>query len=136
MIVFWSVNLLGVSLCLISMFEIICSRILSCIAYLTFTDQCPSHTETSQLICRANQLSCFNLRGTLVVKGLRGLWPKMNPSKALLWHLKHYMGITWTVNMFIIDWVSSEDILILYKTDDWKSRQSICSLLLIIQVQD
>ena len=35
-----------------------------------FNDQCPSHIETSQLICRANQLTGFYVRGTLIVKGL------------------------------------------------------------------
>ena len=29
-----------------------------------------SHIETSQLICRANQLADFYVRGTLIVKGL------------------------------------------------------------------
>ena len=33
-------------------------------------DQCPSHIETSQLICSANQLTGFYMRGILVVKGL------------------------------------------------------------------
>ena len=37
---------------------------------LTFNGQCPSHIETSQLICRTNQLSGFYVRGTLTVKGL------------------------------------------------------------------
>ena len=32
--------------------------------------KCPSHTETSQLICRANQLTVFYMRETLAVKGL------------------------------------------------------------------
>ena len=36
---------------------------------LPFKDQCPSRIEASQLICRANQLACFYMRGTLVVKG-------------------------------------------------------------------
>ena len=35
-----------------------------------FNDRCPSHIETSQLICRTNQLSGFCLKGILVVKGL------------------------------------------------------------------
>ena len=36
---------------------------------LTFNDQCSHHIETSQLICRANQLTGFYMMGTLVVKG-------------------------------------------------------------------
>ena len=44
---------------------------LQCITGLQpFNDQCPSHLETSQLICRANQLTSFYMRGTLVAKGL------------------------------------------------------------------
>ena len=34
-----------------------------------FNNQCPHHIETSQLICRANQLTGFYMMGTLVVKG-------------------------------------------------------------------
>ena len=33
-------------------------------------DQCSHHIESSQLICRANQLTAFYMMGTLVVKGL------------------------------------------------------------------
>ena len=33
-------------------------------------DQCSHHVESSQLICRANQLTAFYMMGTLVVKGL------------------------------------------------------------------
>ena len=33
-------------------------------------DQCSSHIETNQLVCSANQLTGFYMRGTLVVKGL------------------------------------------------------------------
>ena len=40
---------------------------------LTLNDQCPSHIETSQLICRANQLTDFYVRGTLIVKGLKSV---------------------------------------------------------------
>ena len=40
---------------------------------LTFNDQFPSHIETSQLIFRANQLTGFYVRGTLIVKGLATL---------------------------------------------------------------
>ena len=36
-----------------------------------FDDQCSYHIETSQLVCRANQLSGLYMVGTLVVKGLR-----------------------------------------------------------------
>ena len=36
----------------------------------SLNDQCPSHIETSQLICRANQLTGLYMRGTLVIKGL------------------------------------------------------------------
>ena len=36
-----------------------------------FNEQCPSHIETSPLICFANQLTGFYMRGTLAVKGLR-----------------------------------------------------------------
>ena len=39
-----------------------------------FNDQCPTHIETSQLICRANQLIVFYMRGRLVVKGLMIRW--------------------------------------------------------------
>ena len=35
-----------------------------------FKDQCSHHTETSELICRANQLTGVYMMGTLVVKGL------------------------------------------------------------------
>ena len=35
------------------------------------TTKCPSHIETSQLICSANQLTGFYIRTLLVVKGLR-----------------------------------------------------------------
>ena len=35
-----------------------------------FSDQCSHHIETSQLICRANQLTGFHMMGTLVAKGL------------------------------------------------------------------
>ena len=35
-----------------------------------FNDQCSYHIETSQLICRANQLTGFYMMGTLVVEGL------------------------------------------------------------------
>ena len=37
---------------------------------LTLNDQCSHHIETSQLICRADQLTGFYMMGTLVVKGL------------------------------------------------------------------
>ena len=37
---------------------------------LPFNDQCSHHVETSQLICSANQLTGFYMRGTLVVKRL------------------------------------------------------------------
>ena len=47
-----------------------------------FNGQCPSHIETSQLICRANQLTGFYMRGTLVDKGLKA------PSAMLLTHYK------------------------------------------------
>ena len=40
------------------------------VADTTFNGQCPTHIETSQLICRANQLTSFYVRGTLTVKGL------------------------------------------------------------------
>ena len=40
---------------------------------LNFNDQCSSHIETSELICRANQLTGFYVRGTLTVKGLSSL---------------------------------------------------------------
>ena len=36
-----------------------------------FNDQCRSQIETSQLICPANQLTGFYMRGTLVVKRLK-----------------------------------------------------------------
>ena len=35
-----------------------------------FNDQYSHHIETSQLICKANQLTGFYMMGTLVVKGL------------------------------------------------------------------
>ena len=41
------------------------------IASKPFNGQCPSHIETSQLICRANQLTGFYVRGTLTIKGLK-----------------------------------------------------------------
>ena len=44
-----------------------------------FKDQCSNHEETSQLICRPNQLTGFYMMGTLVVKWLNtkidGLFP-------------------------------------------------------------
>ena len=45
---------------------------------LLFNDQCPSHIETSQLICRANQLTGFYMTGTLVVKRLNVPMTKQN----------------------------------------------------------
>ena len=39
--------------------------------FLTFNDQCSHHIETSQLICRANQLTGFYMMKTLVVKRLK-----------------------------------------------------------------
>ena len=39
-------------------------------ACLPFNDQCSHHIETSQLICRTNQLAGFYMIGTLVIKGL------------------------------------------------------------------
>ena len=35
-----------------------------------FNNQCSHHIETSQFICRANQLTGFYMMGTLVVKRL------------------------------------------------------------------
>ena len=35
-----------------------------------FNGQCPSHIETSKLICSENQLTGFYVRGKLTVKGL------------------------------------------------------------------
>ena len=40
-----------------------------------FNDQCSHHKETSQLICRANQLTGFYIKGTLVVKRLSEFEP-------------------------------------------------------------
>ena len=40
---------------------------------LPFNDQCPSHIETGQLLCSANQLTGFYMSGTLVLKGLKQL---------------------------------------------------------------
>ena len=40
------------------------------ICHEPFNGQCPSGIETSQLICSANQLTGFYVRGTLIVKGL------------------------------------------------------------------
>ena len=37
------------------------------------TEQCSHHTETSQLICRANQLTGFCMMGPVVVKGIRSM---------------------------------------------------------------
>ena len=39
--------------------------------YNPLTNNVPHHIETSQLICRANQLADFYLMGELVVKGLK-----------------------------------------------------------------
>ena len=58
------------------------SRLLSLNSPLTFNDRCPSHIETSQLICSANQLTGFYVRGTLLVKGL-----KINTHSLLLTNL-------------------------------------------------
>ena len=38
--------------------------------HLTFNDRCSHHIETSQLTCRANQLTGFYIMGTLAVKRL------------------------------------------------------------------
>ena len=49
-------------------------RLLQIIFYLylkLYTVQCPSHIETSQLNCSANQLTGFYVRGTSTVKGLK-----------------------------------------------------------------
>ena len=40
---------------------------------LPFNDQCSHHIETSQLICRANQLTGFYIKGTFIVKRLTSL---------------------------------------------------------------
>ena len=37
-----------------------------------FNDQCSHHVETSQLICRANQLTGFYMMGTLAIKEFPG----------------------------------------------------------------
>ena len=39
--------------------------------FLTFNDQCSHHIETSQLICRVNQLTGFYMMRTLVAKRLK-----------------------------------------------------------------
>ena len=87
------------------------SKSLECIITVQFqcfiSDQCSHHIDPSQLICKAP-------------------WTL---------HLEHYMNITWTVSMVNINWVLIEDILILYKTDCWKSRQSACFEFTVIQVQ-
>ena len=50
-----------------------------------FNDQCSHHIETSQLICRANQLTGFYMMGTLVVKGLMQIWiPEIRIYKCLI----------------------------------------------------
>ena len=41
--------------------------------FYPLNDQCSHHIETSQLICRANQLTGFYIMGTLVVKGIKDL---------------------------------------------------------------
>ena len=41
-----------------------------CFVIEPFNDQCSHHIETSHLIWRTNQLTCFYMMGTLVVKGL------------------------------------------------------------------
>ena len=45
-----------------------CSKI--CVINQPFNDQCSHHIEISQSICRANQLTRFNMLGTLVVRVL------------------------------------------------------------------
>ena len=48
-------------------------------------DQCFHHTETSQLICSAYQMTGFYMMGTLVVKGLNLKYKQNN--KRILRHL-------------------------------------------------
>ena len=48
---------------------------------LTLQDQCSHHIETSQLICRANQLTGFYMMGTLVVKVLMGQRKEIKPKR-------------------------------------------------------
>ena len=48
-----------------------------------FNGQCPSHIETSQLICSANQLTDFYVRGTLTVKGLISFFANNNSDRLL-----------------------------------------------------
>ena len=40
-------------------------------------NQCFHHIETSQLICRANQLTGFYIMGAMIVKGLKNLQIKI-----------------------------------------------------------
>ena len=45
--------------------------------WLISKDQCPSHIETSQFICRENQLTGFYMRGNgLMVDGLLSFRPR------------------------------------------------------------
>ena len=47
-----------------------------------FNGQCPSHIETSQLICPANQLTGFYVGGTLTVKELNlKIESKLQPTR-------------------------------------------------------
>ena len=58
-----------------------------------FNDQCSHHTETSQLICRANQLTGFYMIGTLVVKGLKNYhylpWDNVVGEKMSQWKCQY-----------------------------------------------
>ena len=57
----------------------------SWIIHYPINDQCSHHIETSQLICRTNQLAGFYMMGTLVIKGL---WSK-------LWLVSSRMKTRW-----------------------------------------
>ena len=48
-----------------------------------FNDHCSHHIETSQLICRANQVTSFYMMGTLFVKRLTII---INISVIYMWH--------------------------------------------------
>ena len=46
----------------------------SFVAEVTFKGKCSPHIETSQPICKKNQLTDFYMRGTVVIKGLKPVY--------------------------------------------------------------
>ena len=62
-------------------------------------NQCSHHIGTSQLICRANQLTGFYMMGTLVVKGLN-TGPSQTPMTEFSWVSFYFLAIYYFCNKF------------------------------------